>query len=187
MRFMLLLVAVLGFISLMTWVHDYPQTKQAIINYEFGDGLLWVVAFYFVNEAGSGIKYELTGDLRHLGYFPRIDTDRTGRDPRRDFEIALYSAEQGDWEEQLRVSHLIALGWGEERNLAESARWYLKSEKTAKEAGEIEQWETSSRRQAVRPFILLELGVGGQQGENQRWRELSRKESTLLLTESGRG
>ena len=159
LRFAILAVAATGFLAILMWVHDYPQTRQAISNYHFSDGMLWFVMFYFINEAGSGIKYEITGDKSHLVHYPRMDLDRTGRSSRRDFELAMYGAKNGDWQEQLRVSHLYALGWGVEKNLGDSILWYQTAKETATTLGKLNDWNSSSRRKSVRAIILPQLRV----------------------------
>lgn len=187
LRVLLQAVAVALFVVALGWVHDYPQTKQAISNYDSGDDLLWKVSFFFVNEAGSGIKYELTGDKRHLGHFPRMDADRSGREARRVFETALFAARMGDWEEQLRVGHLFALGWGTDKNLDATLRWYLASERTAKDAGEGQEWESSFRRRSVSSFISDELrAMSGVLG-SPPWREADDRQTDTIVIEGGRG
>ncbi len=135
LRLLVVAVATAGFAAVLGQIHDYPQTRQAISDFKNGDGLLWLVGFYFVNEAGSGIKYELTGNERHLGYFPRTEGSGDGEDSRRDYQLALYGARAGDWGEQVRVSHMLALGWGVETDLAGTVEWYLRSERSAIESG----------------------------------------------------
>lgn len=187
LRLAIMLVAVAGFIGLLSWVHDYPQTRQAISDYEFGDGMLWLVSFYFINEAGSGIKYEITGNPRHLGHYPRMDFDRTGHGSRRDYEVALYEAQKGIWKEQLRVSHMYALGWGVDKDMAQAAEWYQAAEQQAADDGDIEEWENSFRRKSVRAFILPELGLENIGGEEEPWRETGADETSSLILEGGRG
>lgn len=187
LRVLLQAVAVALFVVALGWVHDYPQTKQAISNYNSGDDLLWKVTFFFINEAGSGIKYELTGDERHLGHYPRMDFDRSGREARRVFETALFAARMGDWEEQLRVGHLYALGWGVEKDLDATLRWYLASERTANDAGEAGKWEGSFRRQSVSSFISDELrAMSGVIGPPP-WREANERLTDTIVIEGSRG
>lgn len=187
-RFLVVAVSGAGFAFVLGQVHDYPQTRQAINDYEHGDGLFWVIAFYFVNEAGSGIKYEITGDADHFGYFPRSDIDRTGIAPRRQYDLALLNATQGDWREQLRLSHFLVLGWGVDLDPMEAARWYAVSEQRAKELGEHEQWLDDNRREKVRVFIAKDLEAAEFVKElPEPWEELEGENAEELVTEGQRG
>lgn len=158
-RLALCSLASVVFISILAQVHDYSQTRQALHDYIKGDGLMWVIAFYFLNEASSGVKYAFTGNDEHLGYFPRSDIDTSASNPRRSFRLTLLtvSRDKDDWVEQLRISHLYALGWGTEADPATAAEWYLVSEKTARRQGQHENWLSFNFRERVRVVIDNEI------------------------------
>lgn len=166
LRVLLLRTAVVAVTSAAVYlvlvrVHDYPQTAQAAAEYRSGDAVFFPIVFNFVNEAGSGLKHALTGDARHLGYFPKSgDGDGTERDEHRiDFEVALLGAAQGQWREQLRLSHMYAVGWGTAVLWDDAAEWYLRSEASAAQAAQGEQWRLDSRRLIVRSLIEAKTGL----------------------------
>ena len=154
LRIMLLATAGAGFIYLLLQVHDFPQTRQTFYAYDAGELPLWQVTFYFINEAGSGIRYALTGDSKHLAYFPRGGTSAVGEDY---FHTLLFEANSGDWSAQVQLSHLLALGWGVEQNKPRAVEWYLRSEQTARAAGGHSQWLNSRRRKQVSYYLDEEL------------------------------
>ena len=172
LRLAIVIVTALGFITVLKDIHDYPQTRHAISNYEYGDGLLWVVMFYFVNEAGSGIKYALTGNERHFDHYPRMSIDTNTVTASREYEIALFESQRGDWREQVRLSHLLSLGWGIPQDIQTAVHWYRVSELTARNQDEHDQWLANNRRLIVKTLINPELAAEALQSNFiERWRE----------------
>lgn len=54
--------------------HDYPVTRRQIDLIRSGDQNAterpWIAVFFFFNEAGSGLKYLLTGNEKHMRHYP---------------------------------------------------------------------------------------------------------------------
>ena len=113
------LVAYAATIGVLASVHDYPQTIRAISEYRADPYARrpWLPFFYFVNEAGSGIKYELTGDARHFRHFP---SPRYSRDR---FYQAKTEAENGAMTSQLRLGYYYLRGSGVARDARRAAFW----------------------------------------------------------------
>ena len=113
------LVAYAATIGVLASVHDYPQTIRAISEYRADPYARrpWLPFFYFVNEAGSGIKYELTGDARHFRHFP---SSRYFRDR---FYQAKTEAENGAMTSQLRLGYYYLRGSGVARDARRAAFW----------------------------------------------------------------
>lgn len=111
------------FIALIS-IHDYPQTRQviALVNEDesYPD---WLPMFYLLNEAGSGIKYSLTGNPRHFRHFP---TSEYVGERREEFFLFVHNrALQGDWCAQLLLSRLYAQGLGHSPDPDAAVRWYM--------------------------------------------------------------
>ncbi len=158
-RIMLIRLAVIttagaGFLYVIASVHDFPQTRQAYYDYNSDLLPLWQVIFYFVNEAGSGIRYTLTGDPKYLAYFPTSTGDYDYQD---DFHALLYEANQDSWQAQLQLSHLLALGWGVEQDKMRAVQWYLRSEQTAIKKGKHASWQRSKQRKKVNSYLGTQL------------------------------
>ena len=176
------------FVATLSRVHDYSQTRQAIADYHSGDYPLWTIIFYLFNEAGSGVKFALTGDQKHMRYFPRKDNAAGGRYSLRDYELALLGSQQGDWREQLHLSHLIAIGWGTQVDMAEALHWYEESKRVAEENGEGSEWQKHGRRPTVRG--LLEEEIRSKELNSlidSTWIEPDTDDSSILLRASESG
>ena len=84
----LALTIFLALIGVLSQVHDYPRT-QRYIALAWLDAPLpsdmtarparWTPIFFFFNEAGSGIKYALTADEKHLRHYPTSELIRLRR------------------------------------------------------------------------------------------------------------
>lgn len=61
-------------VGVLSQVHDYRQTQKQIQlerhNNPTAIERKWIKFFYFINEAGSGIKYTLTGNPKHMRFYP---------------------------------------------------------------------------------------------------------------------
>ncbi|MCH9704751.1 MAG: hypothetical protein K0U15_01320 [Proteobacteria bacterium] len=70
-RAVLIYSAIFLFLSAL---HDYPRVRTQMHKVRLHDTIAerrqWLTFFYFVNEAGSGIKFMLTGNERYFAYFP---------------------------------------------------------------------------------------------------------------------
>jgi hypothetical protein len=84
----LLITVLAAFFGALYAVHDYPKTNAHIAmawhNAPLAPGFdsrpaWWTPVFYFFNEAGSGIKYTVTGDEKYLQHFPTEELRRLRR------------------------------------------------------------------------------------------------------------
>lgn len=61
-------------LALLGAIHDYPQLRAHLHKSRTHDPIAekrqWLALFYFVNEAGSGLKFLFTGDEKHMAHFP---------------------------------------------------------------------------------------------------------------------
>ena len=157
LRMAVIAVSSAGLYYVLDRVHDYSQTTLAIAKYyRSGDAVFFPIVHNFINEAGSGLKHAVTGDRRHLGYFPKNEasSDLEQREHRLDFEVALLGAQEGRWREQLQLSHMYAVGWGTPVRWDEAAEWYRQSEESAVRAAQDAEWRSDSRRSVVRSLIM---------------------------------
>ena len=73
-RFLLTVAALSGAFLILDAVHDYPQTRLYINNLRNDDSTTkqrpWLLGFYFLNEAGSGLKFLITGKEKHMAHYP---------------------------------------------------------------------------------------------------------------------
>lgn len=94
---------------LLIWVfsslHDYPQFREQQQKLRKHDLIAqerpWLNLFYFVNEAGSGLKFILTGDEKHMQHFPSPSHILAARQAR---------AASGDWRARLQLSRMYYFG-----------------------------------------------------------------------------
>lgn len=116
------LVAYAAFTVLIS-IHDYPQTREMmVVVHEDKTYPRFLHVFYMINEAGSGIKYAITGNPRHLRHFPTLEhlAER-----RKELFVLVHSrALQGDWCAQLLLSRLHAQGIGTNTSSKDAVRWY---------------------------------------------------------------
>ena len=67
----------LGIVLIFGALHDYPQFRahiqQVREHREVAERRQWLNLFYFINEAGSGIKYTMTGNRRHMRHYPTTE------------------------------------------------------------------------------------------------------------------
>ncbi len=65
------------FTYILASIHDYPLTRQQINKIRIGDPVAvkrqWLQFFYFINEAGSGIKYKISGNPKHMRHYPSLE------------------------------------------------------------------------------------------------------------------
>ena len=113
-------------ISVFSSLHDYPQFRAQLQKLRDRDSIseerLWLNTFYFINEAGSGLKFFLTADEKHMRYYPspsHILAARRGR------------AKNGNWEAQILVSRMYYFGDNAPRDIKESLFWLRAAHETA--------------------------------------------------------
>ncbi len=73
-RMLIASFALTGVLLTLGFAHDYPLTRRQIDLIRGGDVVAaerpWIATFYFLNEAGDGIKYMLTGDEKYMRHYP---------------------------------------------------------------------------------------------------------------------
>ncbi|MGI9297250.1 MAG: hypothetical protein ACR2QC_05045, partial [Gammaproteobacteria bacterium] len=73
-RMLIASFALSGVLLTLGFAHDYPLTRRQIDLIRGGDSIAaarpWIATFYFLNEAGDGIKYMLTGDEKYMRHYP---------------------------------------------------------------------------------------------------------------------
>lgn len=120
-----LLLAVVAYgitLGILTQVHDYPQLLNQLKLIRADDPIAvsrkWLVGFYFINEASSGIKFFLTGNERHFRFFPSGSHLLSHR----------ISNEAGDWQKQYTIARMYYCGeLGIPHNRYQSLLWLDKS------------------------------------------------------------
>ena len=176
------------FYLIMVNLHDYRQTRQALLEYKNNTNILFPVIFYFINEAGSGIKYAFTHNERHLAYFPITDNDSgSASSSEIEYELAVINATNNDWREQVRLSHILALGWGTKINIVKALEWYFTSKETATDKNELEAWENHSRRVLVYALLKHEIDhTNLTDNLDTTWKESNLEEEAIIILETQR-
>lgn len=86
-------------------IHDYPQLRNIFADLRVYDERVsqrqWLGLFYFANEAGSGIKFFLTGDEYYLRHYPSSSHLLAAR---------LTRAKSDDWQTQLQLAQMYLTG-----------------------------------------------------------------------------
>ncbi len=106
-------------------LHDYPQTLNFAVKAMRGDEgaqtRRWRGIFYFFNEAGSGIKFFVTGNEKYMAHFPspsHIVASRTAR------------AEGGDWQAQILLAQMYQNGEWVKQDDKKSRQWQTRARQT---------------------------------------------------------
>lgn len=83
--------------------HDFQLTRHRFEMMRQGDPETlrrpWLTRFFFLNEAGSGLRYMLTGNPRHLDHYPsprHILADRMNR-----------ARELRDWKQHMQIAETL--------------------------------------------------------------------------------
>ena len=104
-RLLMAAAALAGAASALNVSHDFQLTRHRFEKMRQGDDETlrrpWLTRFFFINEAGSGLRYMLTGNPRHLEHYPsprHILADRMAR-----------ARETGDWKIHMRVAETLWL------------------------------------------------------------------------------
>lgn len=117
-RMLLAMVTLLFMVLAVSGLHDYSQTRYQLELIRHGNTIAverpWIVMFYFFNEAGSGLKFLLTGNDKHMRSFP---TDSYL------YQKQLLRAHDNDWLAQVRVAHRYHNGAGVEQSDNISLYW----------------------------------------------------------------
>ena len=86
--------------------HDFQLTRHRFEMMRQGDAETlrrpWLTRFFFINEAGSGLRYMLTGNPRHLDHYPsprHILADRMDR-----------ARERRDWKMHMQIAETLWMG-----------------------------------------------------------------------------
>lgn len=73
-RMLIASLALAGVLAAIGFAHDYPQTRRQIDLIRHGNIIAverpWIAVFFFLNEAGSGIKYMVTGNEKYMRHYP---------------------------------------------------------------------------------------------------------------------
>lgn len=114
---------VVGIFSLL---HDYPQFRSKLQQRRDGDVVVlqrpWLNIFYFINEAGSGIKFLLSGDEKHMRHYPSPSHLLAAREGR---------ASNGDWQAQLALFHMYYVGNMAPQDREQAMYWLQEAQKNA--------------------------------------------------------
>ena len=114
-RLLMAAAALAGAASALNVSHDFQLTRHRFEKMRQGDPETlrrpWLTRFFFINEAGSGLRYMLTGNPRHLDHYPsprHILADRMTR-----------ARETGDWKQHMRIAETLWL----QGDPASALRW----------------------------------------------------------------
>ncbi len=129
LRVFMAVAALSGVLFSVAAVHDYPATRNQINLIRAGDTEAarrpWIAMFYFINEAGSGVKFFITGNEKHMRHYPSVSHLQARRTAR---------ADAGDWRAQSSLARGFYYGEnGQERDAAAALHWLLRALQTAPE------------------------------------------------------
>ena len=100
-RVVLATVAYAATLGILLQLHDYPQLLRQLALIRANDPIAvqrkWLVGFYFLNEAASGIKFFLTGNAKHFNYYPSGSHLLAHR---------IAHLQDGDWQMQLQIARM---------------------------------------------------------------------------------
>lgn len=117
-RFFLAAIIYTSTALVLLYMHDYPQFRAQLQKLRWHDPIAekrqWLNTFYFINEAGSGIKFFLTGNEKHMAHFPSPSHLLASRQAK---------ALAGDWEMQVAVARMYYFGEFIDKNHHEALRW----------------------------------------------------------------
>lgn len=102
-RLLMAAVALSGAAWALGVSHDFQLTRHRFEKMRQGDPETlrrpWLTRFFFINEAGSGLRFMLTGNPRHLDHYPsprHILADRMNR-----------ARESGDWKMHMQIAETL--------------------------------------------------------------------------------
>lgn len=105
-RVVLATVAYTATLGILLQLHDYPQLLRQLALIRANDPIAvqrkWLVGFYFLNEAASGIKFFLTGNAKHFNYYPSGSHLLAHR---------IAHLQDGDWQMQLQIARMHYCGF----------------------------------------------------------------------------
>ena len=123
--------------SVLALFHDYPQLRAHLQKVRQHNSIAeqrqWLQLFYFVNEAGSGIKFFFSSNEKYMYHYPS---------PSHVLASRKAQALKGNWKMQMLVAHMHRNGEFAPKDLEESLRWlYLAREHapSEKEAQAVEK------------------------------------------------
>ena len=104
-RILMAAAALAGVASALNASHDFQLTRHRFEKMRQGDAETlrrpWLTRFFFINEAGSGLRFMLTGDPRHLNHYPSPRHILAGRMTR--------ARQTGDWKQHMRIAETLWL------------------------------------------------------------------------------
>ncbi len=152
-------LSAIGSVAILVNVHDYNQTRHMmVVASEDASYPRWIPLFYFLNEAGSGIKYVATQNARHMMYFPTISYIETVQ--RENFRHTKMRAKEGDWCSQLDLVHLYLNGVGNNADIYQATRWYaVVSARLDRDFGSHTAWGSMIREYGVEINMVVPASV----------------------------
>lgn len=143
-RMLIASVALGGVLTTLGFAHDYPVTRRQIDKIRNGDIIAverpWIATFFFLNEAGDGMKYMFTGDRKYMRFYP----SETYLLERR-----LARAEKNQWRILEGIAMRYRRGEGVSQNNAQALLWMRRARDIAPAAGRarlaalVRQWESA--------------------------------------------
>ena len=104
-RLLMAAAALAGAASALNVSHDFQLTRHRFEKMREGDAETlrrpWLTRFFFINEAGSGLRYMLTGNPRHLDHYPSQRHILAARMDR--------ARETGDWKLHMQIAETLWL------------------------------------------------------------------------------
>jgi len=114
-RLTVAVVLYLLLVGVFSLLHDYPQFRAQLNTLRQHNVVakerLWLNVFYFINEAGSGLKFLLTANEKHMRHYPS---------PSHILAARLARAANGGWEDRMLVARMYYHGEYAPQNKEES-------------------------------------------------------------------
>ena len=144
-RMLIASLALAGVLIVLGFAHDYSATRAQIDLIRQGDQRSverpWIAAFYFLNEAGDGMKYMLTGNDKYMWHYPTAAYL---------LERELQNADRNRWRIMEHLAIRYRNGDGVLQNNAIALHWLRRTRETApaaehaRLAAAIRQWEDAN-------------------------------------------
>ena len=119
-------VVLAGVLGAVAFVHDYPATRNQIDLIRSGEPEAaqrpWLAVFFFLNEAGNGLKFFLTGNEKHMRHYPSGSHLLARREAR---------AKNGGWRAQMELARRYYSGDGAPKDEAAAALWLRRAHQNA--------------------------------------------------------
>ena len=131
-----------GLVLTLVNVHDYSTTRRQINLIRQGDETAvqrpWIAMFFFFNEAGSGMKYKLTGNSKHMRHYPTYAYL---------YELQTARARNNQWHAQMLLAKRFYIGATVDKNQQTAILWLQRALENAPPAERpaivklLQQWE----------------------------------------------